>query len=270
MTEEHGEWTSRSYLLGTQYSNSDRLAARANIHAKYGRGDWFAWLASQPCWPVTGRILEVGCGGGWFWSDARQFVGSSLRLTLTDFSAGMVAEAVERVKGLGYWDRVEGQVADASALPFADTSFDAVVASHMLYHLPSPADGVAEIVRVLRPGGLAVVATNGLRNMHQVFDLQRQVFGEKSGGDGSGAFALENGRALLEAAFKEVRLLRYPDALTCTEPADIFSYLTSSPPGDRASDHEAAALRNVIDRAFEAGGGTLTVTKDVGVFLCEK
>jgi SAM-dependent methyltransferase len=182
----------------------------------------------------------------------------------------MVAEAVERVGRLGYWDRVDGNVADASALPFPNATFDAVVASHMLYHLPRPSDGVAEVARVLRPGGVAIVATNGLGNMHELFDLRRQVFGESGGGEVSRAFALENGQAMLEAAFQQIELRRYPDVLTCTDPADILGYLTSSPPGDKASDDEAAALLRVIEQAFEAGGGTFTVTKDIGVFLCEQ
>jgi SAM-dependent methyltransferase len=270
MAEDYGDWASPGYLLGTQYSNSARLAARADIHAKYGRGDWFAWLASQLSWPVSGDILEIGCGAGWFWSDARRFAGSSLRLTLTDLSPGMVAEAVERVSGLGHWAQVNGQVADASALPFPDASFDVAVASHMLYHLPSPSAGVAEIARVLRPGGLALVATNGMNNMRELFDLPRQVFGEAAGGDGSRRFALENGGPMLEEAFGKVQLLRYLDELLCTNPGDVFSYLTSSPPSDRASEAEAAALHRVIDQAFNNASGTFTISKNVGAFLCEK
>src|SRR5580692_1241179 len=109
MTEAADLWADRGYLTGVQYANSGRLAARANIHAKYGRGDWFAWLAAQPAWPVTGEVLEIGCGAGWFWAEARPFVGAALRLQLTDLSPGMVAEATQRVGGLGVWDRVEGQ-----------------------------------------------------------------------------------------------------------------------------------------------------------------
>jgi ubiquinone/menaquinone biosynthesis C-methylase UbiE len=77
---------------------------------------------------------------------------------------------------------VAGEVADASALPFHEASFDAVLASHMLYHLPDPRDGVAEIARVLRPEGTAIVATNGMANMRELFDLRRRVFGGDAGG----------------------------------------------------------------------------------------
>ncbi len=60
-----------------------------------------------------------------------------LDLTLSDFSPGMVQEAVERCQPLPFAS-VTGQQADASALPFEDGSFDAVIAMHMLYHLPDP------------------------------------------------------------------------------------------------------------------------------------
>jgi len=73
---------------------------------------------------------------------------------------------------------------------------------------------------------------------------------------------------MLEAVFSRVELRRYPDRLVCTDPADVFGYLTSSPPGDGASAGERAALRDAIAAAFAAGDGVLTVTKDVGVFLC--
>ena len=56
--------------------------------------------------------------------------------------------------------------------------------------------------------------------------------------------------------------------LICTDPADIFGYLTSSSPGDNTSETETAALRIVVDEAFDPGAGTFTVTKDIGAFLC--
>jgi SAM-dependent methyltransferase len=49
----------------------------------------------------------------------------------------------------------------AYALPFADASFDRVVASEVLEHLPQDRDAMAELVRVLRPGGLLAVTVRG-------------------------------------------------------------------------------------------------------------
>ncbi|MGH1558720.1 class I SAM-dependent methyltransferase [Caulobacter segnis] len=59
-----------------------------------------------------------------------------------------LATALEAARGTGRWADVEGETADASAMPFADATFDTVLAIHMLYHLPDPATGAAELRRV--------------------------------------------------------------------------------------------------------------------------
>lgn len=263
-------WNDPEYLRAEQYRDSSNLAARANLHTKYGRGDWFAWVAQQPAWPANGRVLELGCGAGWFWAHATQQVPEGLDLTLTDLSLGMVEETTRRVRGLSRWAAVEGRAVDASALPFADASFDVVQALHMLYHLPDPAKGVDEIVRVLRPGGLAVIATNGRDTMSELFAPNAAVFGGAARDETIDAFSLEKAEPMLRSRFEEVELRAYPDTLRITDPADVYGYHTSSPPGDGATPDQAAALRRVIDEAFAKGGGTLTVTKSVGVFLCRK
>ena len=51
---------------------------------------------------------------------------------------------------------VDGAVVNAQSLPFADDSFDVVVANHMLYHVPDPSQAVAELRRVLRDDGVLV------------------------------------------------------------------------------------------------------------------
>ena len=60
---------------------------------------------------------------------------------------------------------VDARVADAMDLPFEDASFDAVVAMWMLYHVPDLDVALAEVRRVLRPGGLFVAVTNGDAHM---------------------------------------------------------------------------------------------------------
>jgi SAM-dependent methyltransferase len=267
---EPNTWQDDKYLQTVQYADSNRLSARANIHAKYGRGDWFSWLASQPNWPWEGDVLEVGCGAGWFWTEAASQLPARLRIQLTDLSHGMVTEALKRVRASDHWNQVEGRVADASALPFPDASFDVVLASHMLYHLHDPRDGVTEIARVLRSNGTAVIATNGISNMRELLDLRRSVFGGEHGDQVSSAFTLENGRPILEPVFKAVELRQYPDRLVCTDPRDIIDYLTSSPPGDDASEQQIEALREAVTIAFQKNGGKFTVTKDIGVFLCRE
>lgn len=257
-----------AYLRETQYATPDNLDARANLHRKYGRGDWFAWLAGQVRWPLGARVLEVGCGPGWFWETAASRLPNSLQITLTDLSEGMVAAASRRVAEANAGWRVGGWTADAADLPFADESFDIVVASHMLYHVPVPEQAIGEISRVLAPGGVALVATNGLSHLKALTDLAGQVWPEAAQNHEAQRFGLENGGAMLQARFDEVDLRRYYDDLACTDAADVEAYINSSPPGSDASAVEQAQLRAVLDAAFAQGGGTLKVGKDVGAFVC--
>ena len=73
------------------------------------------------------------------------------------------------------------------------------------------------MARVLRSNGTAVIATNGISNVRELLDLRRAVFGGKHRDQVSAAFALENGRPMVEAVFATVELRKYPDMLVCTD-----------------------------------------------------
>lgn len=257
-----------AYLRDVQYATPANLDARANLHRKYGRGDWFSWLAEQIRWPLGARVLEVGCGPGWFWEAAAARLPAALQITLTDLSEGMVATAAQRVRAANDGWRVAARQADAADLPFASESFDIVVASHMLYHVPVPALAIGEIARVLAPGGVAVVATNGLSHLKAIGDIEAQVWPQAPRNYEASHFGLENGGPMLQARFDEVDLRRYHDDLVCTDVADVEAYVLSSPPGSDAGPVERSRLRDVVEAAFAEGGGTLRIGKDVGAFIC--
>lgn len=76
------------------------------------------------------------------------------RMAGVDMSATMLAKAQEAIASGGA--ALEAVQGDVEALPFADASFDVVLAAHVIEHLGRPLRAMAEIDRVLRPGGRAV------------------------------------------------------------------------------------------------------------------
>jgi SAM-dependent methyltransferase len=104
------------------------------------------WLA-----PLADRdALDVGCSSGLY---ARALAASGARVHALDTSRAFLLEAGRRAAAEGVaLSLVQG---DAHALPFADASFDVVTLGATLNELAEPARAVAEIGRVLRPGGRA-------------------------------------------------------------------------------------------------------------------
>jgi SAM-dependent methyltransferase len=258
----------REYLNEVQYKDSSKLAKRANLHMKYGRNDWFPWIEAQGGFAPGMSVLDIGCGAGWFWSSTAQSLPADLDITLADMSEGMVAEALERVRGTGRWQQVTGQVADVCKMPFADASFDRVMALHMLYHAEDQPAAIAEIARVMKPDGVALVATNGGNNMATADALRQKAFDLPDRPVIN--FMLENAPPLLGAQFGDVELRPRRDVMNCTEEDDLFGYLTSFPPGDSASEPELAKLHGLVAEGFRDGGGVFAIPVETGVFLCRK
>jgi ubiquinone/menaquinone biosynthesis C-methylase UbiE len=99
-------------------------------------------------------ILDVGCGTGRLLELVGQhWIGT--RLTGIDPSEAMVAEAQRKHDGDA---RFTFKLGDASSLPLQDASFDAVFSTMSFHHWGDQASGVREVARVLRPGGIFVLA----------------------------------------------------------------------------------------------------------------
>ena len=94
------------------------------------------------------RVLDGGCGPG---KIAAAAAAKGAKPVGLDAAEGMVAVA------RAYYADIEFQRGDAERMPFADGSFDAVVAGFVVNHLPRPERALAEFARVVRPGGRVAV-----------------------------------------------------------------------------------------------------------------
>lgn len=107
--------------------------------------------------PLAGRdVLDVGCGDGTYALGAAR---AGARVTGVDRSAAAVEAARRRAADVGL--PLELHVADALTLPFPAERFDAVLAVTVLCFVPDPPRAVAEMARVLRPGGVLVLGELG-------------------------------------------------------------------------------------------------------------
>jgi demethylmenaquinone methyltransferase/2-methoxy-6-polyprenyl-1,4-benzoquinol methylase len=95
------------------------------------------------------RVLDLAAGTG---TSSRALTGDDARCVACDFSLGMLRVGVRRPAA-----SVAYVAGDALALPFSDASFDAVTISFGLRNLSDPDAGLAELLRVTRPGGRLVV-----------------------------------------------------------------------------------------------------------------
>ncbi len=253
-----------------QYKDSSNLGKRANLHEKYGTSDTtvFQWLGDLVDWTADSSILDVGCGPAWLWDALAPTLPTGLDLTLSDLSPGMVAEAVPRALATGHFASVEGKVCDAKALPFDDDSFDVVVSTYALYHVPDPLAAVAEMARVLKPGGSVAIITNGPGHLAEIESIAVAVLGPRSEyGAVFGSCTPAMMSAALTERFDIVCWRRYDDELHCTDPEDVIAFVLSSPTTDGVSPEEADQIRQHVLDAFVEGDGMMKVSKYTGAII---
>ena len=244
-----------------QYRNGANLDARIALHARFSTAARALpeWIFDQFDFQPDARVLEIGCGMGVLWRANRARVPVTWQLTLTDFSFGMAETA-----------RAAGVVAnfaqcDAQAIPFRDTSFDAVIANHMLYHVPDIYRALGEIRHALKSGGKLYAATNSVNHMRELDEFTEE-FGVVPA-SASLQFTLENGEEILSKYFSSVRRIDFVDALMVTEVDPLMAYILSMSSAKEMRGRAAEKrLRQVISDRI-ARDGAFRITKAAGLFI---
>ncbi len=187
--EEHLEGPDRTQIARTRIRD---LRPRRLLDAGCGTGDDAAWIAAE-----TGADV----------------VAVDLTPRMVEITAARGIRAVE---------------ADLRELPFADASFDCALASNVLYHVPDPGEALAELARVLEPGG-HLVALTGSNGDDGRTERWEQLFGEQIPRQPPLSFARENGAGLLRRHFREVEQIDCDAELVFETRESLSAYVDSLP-----------------------------------------
>ena len=176
-------------IVREQYATEDNLAARKSVYANAegpdARDDAFAVIAEAN----PRRVLEVGGGEG----ELAERIVSELGPELVGIDQSERMVEIQRSKG------IDARVGDVQDLPFADGEFDLAVAAWMLYHVPDPHRALAELARVLRPGGRLVAVGTAYDHLAELWDLMGRDRGYRHE-----LFGRENGEEWLRRSFAHV------------------------------------------------------------------
>jgi SAM-dependent methyltransferase len=212
-------------VLADQYGDNNRLTARQSLWAHREGPGLPAVVLDRAELIGTETIVDVGCGNGTYLAELgrRQHRGPVVGL---DLSPAMARRSAAHGSTA---------VADAQALPLADHSVDAVLSLHMLYHVPDIERAIAELRRVLRPGGPALVTTNGPGHTREVKRLfaaaARRVGGVQVDVDwDTRRFAPHEARQLLGAVFNSITVYEVSDTTPVRDPSVLVDYVASWPP----------------------------------------
>ena len=103
------------------------------------------------------RILDVACGTGDSTISIARAAAEGTTVTGADISEGMMALVMEKAEKAGVGDRIDLQVADGENLPYGEGTFDRVTCAFGIRNFEHKEKGFQEFLRVLRPGGRAVI-----------------------------------------------------------------------------------------------------------------
>ena len=256
--------------LKNQYQNATNISSRINLHSLYSQNKqgWFPWIFQQCHIKPRLRILELGCGDGTLWTDNLALIPEDISITLSDISSGMLRDAR---RAIGSSDtRFAFRAFDCKKIPYKDESFDLVIANHVLFYCDDIPAVLKEICRVLSPEGHFLCSAYGKAHMQEVSQLVED-FDDRivlSADKLYERFGRENGRKILDPFFPDAKWHSYEDFLLVQDAEPLISYVLSCHGNqnqyilDHYKEFRAFATKKTA-KGFR-------ITKDAGVFLCEK
>lgn len=140
----------------------NRIAARY-AEGAHLRADLASALLDAAALAPGQRVLDLASGPGLLARDAAARIAPAGWVLASDIAEAMLAEGAQRSAAEGCRDRLSFAAADAEHLCLPDASFDRVLAGLALFMFPHPQQALAEMRRVLRPGGLLALSVWGPR-----------------------------------------------------------------------------------------------------------
>ncbi len=256
------------------YTTDEALRVRQDIHERYSVPpiNFIEWALDCVDWRGDERVLDVGSGPG-RWLSALQERAPQVDYWGLDLFPGMLQAHPLPQRVLS---------ADVQHLPFADATFDVVMANHMLFHVPDMEQAVIECRRVLKPGGIFLASTNSLHNMPELQVLMRRAVtllvppgttNIQVPMAHTDLFTLESGTRLLARHFYGVVRYDLPNALIFPNVEPVLAYLESTRsvrepqlPVGVAWDDVMLIVREQINRLIDHFG-ELTINKLSGVLI---
>jgi SAM-dependent methyltransferase len=197
----------KARLVSESFATDEPLSVRIETHRRYSVPaiDLPTWVLGRYTWRGDEAVLDIGTGTGQYLAPLRERVPRG-RIIAGDLSGGMLRDlATHGAPGGAHLLN-----ADAEALPLTDASCDAIIASYLLPLVPDIPRAVAEMHRVLRPGGVSLAVAMAAVYMDELCvainralaTLGASAARETHWGNVSERFNLENGPAYLEPGFR--------------------------------------------------------------------
>lgn len=262
-------------IVKFQYTSDKNLYARQALHRgfstnKYG---WENWVFHQYMFKPNDRVIEFGCGNGSTWGNNRNKIPKDVKVTLTDLSEGMLSKAEDSLSGIE--QIIDYSIMDIQNIKYEDSSFDSVIANHMLYHVQNRDLAISEVARILKPDGTFHATTNSVYNMKGLKDLVKNFDSRITYSSFSVAdeFGLENGEKQLSKYFDSVEKLVYEDSLHITEAKPLADYVMSME--GHINVHEIMTESRIKDfheylNDIILREGSIDIPKASGMFIAKK